>query len=130
MRPRSIHLNDIQALILLKALLQLLLRKALPQNHGLDELELDAQRSGRCGVVSNDVEDSRRYIFSAPFAFTGALVSPIALVVVCQARFAHVSQATRAKESDNGYARKVHQESASTKGIMQVIDKNHQLLTE
>ena len=45
MRPCGIQLDDIQALILLKALLELLLREALSQDHGLDQLQLDPRRS-------------------------------------------------------------------------------------
>ncbi len=45
MRPCGIQLDDIQALVFLKALIELLLRETLSKDHGLDQLQLDPRRS-------------------------------------------------------------------------------------
>jgi len=85
MRPRRIHLDDIQALIFLQTLFQLLFRKTLSQYHGFHQLELNPLRSGRYGEVSDNVEHIKGNVFSTPFAFGGAsLISCSSLIVVCQ----------------------------------------------
>mmetsp|Transcript_21998 Transcript_21998/g.39283 ORF Transcript_21998/g.39283 Transcript_21998/m.39283 type:complete len:251 (-) Transcript_21998:248-1000(-) len=91
-----IHLNDVQALILLQTLLQLLFRKAFSQNHGLHELEFDPQRPGGRGVIADDVEDAGGDVLPAPLAFAGRAGGiSLSLIMVCQARFAHMRQANR-----------------------------------
>ena len=45
MHPCGIQLDDIQALVFLKAVIELLLRETLSRDHVLDQLQLDPRRS-------------------------------------------------------------------------------------